>query len=140
MTQQDVFNFIHGKTYTVISTSGNNGQPEAALIGFGDTEDLELIFGTYNSSKKYKNLQENSRVAFVIGWDSSEYTTVQYEGIATELFGDEQEKYVSLFHQKTPSSARYQSHPEQRYFKVTPTWIRYSDLSGEEEIIEEFTF
>lgn len=140
MTKQDVYNFIHAKTYAVISTCGKNEQPEAALIGFGDTEDLELIFGTYSSSKKYKNLQENSRVAFVIGWDSSEYVTVQYEGIASELFGEELEKYVALFHQKTPSSARYQSHPEQRYFKVQPTWIRYSDLGGEEEKIEEFTF
>jgi uncharacterized pyridoxamine 5'-phosphate oxidase family protein len=136
MTKQDLFNFINSKIHTVISTCGTNHAPEAAVIGFGQTQDLELIFGTFKTSRKYKNLQQNPQVAFVIGWDK-DYITVQYEGTATELEGQELETLVSLFHQKVPSAAHYKSHPDQTYFKVTPTWIRYSDLSGEDEKITE---
>lgn len=75
----------------------------------------------------------------MIGWDE-DYVTVQYEGVATEIFGSEMERHVSLYHTKVPGAVVYKGHPDQAYFKVTPTWIRYSDLSGKEEKIFEFTF
>lgn len=139
MTKQQILSFFKSKKHAVISTCGANNQPEAALIGFGETESLELIFGTYSTSRKYKNIYENDRVAFVIGWED-DYITVQYEGVAQEIFDQELEKYVEVYHQKVPSAIVYKSHPDQVYFKVIPSWIRYSDLSGEEEKITEFTF
>lgn len=139
MNLNQVLEFIKSKPHTVISTCDKDNQPEAAVIGFGETDDLELVFGTYKTSRKYKNILKNNKVAFVIGWDS-DYITVQYEGIAIEIFGEEREKYLSLFHSKLPSAAHYKNHPEQTYFKVKPTWIRYSDLSGDEEKIFEFKF
>lgn len=139
MTKQEVLKFIKTKKHAVISTSSLNSDPEAALIGFGETDNFEIIFGTYSSSRKYKNLKKNGKVAFVIGWDD-DYITVQYEGTATEIFGDELEKYVALYHEKVPGAVIYRDHPEQTYFKVKPTWIRYSDLSDHEEKIFEFIF
>jgi pyridoxine/pyridoxamine 5'-phosphate oxidase len=139
ITKQDILNFFKKQEHTVISTCGSNGQPEAALVGFGETDNLELIFGTFKSSKKYKNLKHNNKVAFVIGWNE-DFITIQYEGVATELSAQEIEIYVPLYHKKVPSAAVYHTHPEQTYFKVSPTWIRYSDLSGEQEQITEYTF
>src|SRR3989344_737 len=103
-----ILDFIKTKKHTVISTCGKNQKPEAALMGFGETDDLELIFGTYKTSRKYKNLKENNKVAFVIGWDEDNIT-VQYEGIAEELEGSEIEKYVSLYHKKAPEAADFKS-------------------------------
>lgn len=139
MNKETLLAFIKTKTYTVISTCGKNQQPEAALVGFGETNKFEIIFGTYRTSKKYRNLKENNKVAFVIGWDE-DYITVQYEGIAQELSQSEIEKYVPLYHQKVPGAAAYKSHPKQTYWMAKPIWIRYSDLGGDEEKIFEFTF
>jgi pyridoxine/pyridoxamine 5'-phosphate oxidase len=140
MTKQELFSFLNKNIHAVISTCGTNQQPEAALIGFGETENLEIIFGTFYTSKKYRNIQENNKVAFATGWEANLYITVQYEGTARELKPEELDHYLKLYHTKVPSAAHYHEHPEQRYFLVTPTWIRYSDLSGEEEKIVEFTF
>ena len=139
MDKDEVLAFIKTKQHAVISTYTSNQPPEAALIGFGETDKLELIFGTYKTSKKYKNLKKNDKVAFVIGWDE-DFITVQYEGIAVELKESEIKKYVSLYHKKVPGAVAYLLHPEQTYWKVKPTWIRYSDLSGDEEKIYEYTF
>jgi general stress protein 26 len=139
MDKQDVLAFIKTKKHTVISTYTPGESPESAVIGFGETDKFELIFGTYKTSRKYKNLKNNNKVAFVIGL-GEEPVTVQYEGIATELKGEEIEKYVSFYYKKSPDAAQYQSHPEESYWKVEPKWIRYTDISGEEEVIVEFTF
>ena len=139
MNREEVLSFIKTKKHAVISTSGRDNHPEAALIGFGETDNFELIFGTYKTSRKYKNLKENSKVAFVIGWDE-DYITVQYEGMASELESSEVEKYVALYHKKVPGAVMYKSHPEQTYWKVKPIWVRYSDLSRNEEKVFEFKF
>lgn len=139
MEKGKVLDFIKTKKHAVISTYSLSQPPEAALIGFGETEDFEIIFGTYKTSKKYKNLKQNNKVAFVIGWDE-DYITVQYEGVAEELDKSEIEKYVPFYHKKVPGAVTYHSHPNQTYWKVKPTWIRYSDLSEDEEKIYEYTF
>lgn len=139
MTKQDILAFFKKNIHAVVSTCGRNGQPEAALIGFGETNNLEIIFGTFNTARKYKNLQENNKVAFVIGWED-DFTTVQYEGTARELEKEELDHYLSLYHAKVPSAAHYQNYPQQRYFIVTPARVRYLDASGEEEKIVEISF
>ena len=118
----------------VISTVAFD-KPEAALIGFNNTPDLLLMFGTFTSFRKYNNIKNNPHVAFVIGWEDS--ITVQYEGLAEELKGAELGEYQELYLQKYPKAKKYIFNSEERFFKVTPTWIRYTDLSGlTEEVIE----
>lgn len=140
MNKQVIYDFMEKNEHAVIATSNpETHQPESALVGFGQTKNLELVFGTFNTSRKYANLLQNNKVSFVIGWDN-DYINVQYEGSATEIFGEEKDTLVQMYHQKVPSAAHYDTYPQQRYFKVTPTWIRYSDLSGEDEKIIELTF
>ena len=138
MTKEEVLAFIKTNKLAVISTCANN-QPEAALIGFGETDDFELIFGTFKTSRKYKNLTQNNKVAFVIGFGDGAIT-VQYEGVAQELDQSEVDAYVEKYHTKAPGAAIFRFHPDQSYWKVAPTWVRYSDLSGDEAKIYEFTF
>lgn len=130
-----VLEFIKKQELAVIATVNVEGKPEDAVIGFGQTDDFELIFGTYNSSRKYKNLKNNPQAALVIGWD--ENITVQYEGIASELTGGEKDKYTKIYFAKNPSAEEYSDHPDERYFKIVPKWIRYADLNKAPwEIIE----
>ncbi len=99
MTKEFIYNFIKQHKLAVVSTLSIDNKPEAALVGFAISEDLEIVFDTVKTSRKYQNLLQNSAVAVVIGWDNE--TTVQYEGIATELTGPEadhyREKYILRF-------------------------------------------
>lgn len=101
--------------------------PEAAVLEFSETDDLEIIFDTFSTYRKYKNLQDNPKIALVIGWDGD--ITVQYEGIAKELSGEELEQCKRIHIQKLPKAVKFENMKVVRYFKVKPTWIRYSDLS-----------
>lgn len=125
--KQTALDFIKNHKLAVISTVGANSKPESAVLEFGETEELELIFDTYTTSRKYKNLQINKNVSFVIGWDDD--ITVQYEGIAAEVRGEEATKYKQVYWSKNPKAERWESREGITYFKVTPKWIRYSDLN-----------
>ncbi len=135
--KKKIFDVLNSHKLAVISTVGFD-KPEAALIGFNHNLNLELMFGTFTSFRKYNNLKNNPSVAFVIGWNNS--TTVQYEGKAEELKGSELEDYQEQYLQKFPKARKYLTNSEERFFKVTPTWIRYTDLSGPTEEIIEIKF
>jgi general stress protein 26 len=136
--KQLVLDFISTQRLAVISTVSSNGQPQSAVMEFGQTEDLALIFDTFTTYRKYQNLRENPQVSFVIGWDNN--ITVQYEGKATELKGEEREQYQEVYFQKNPKAKRWLKRSEIVYFKVTPTWIRYSNLSVNPWQIFELNF
>jgi uncharacterized pyridoxamine 5'-phosphate oxidase family protein len=121
-----ILEFIKNCGLAVIATVTPENNSESALIGFGQTENLELIFGTNNTTRKYGNIMHNPQVSFVIGWDEGQ--TVQYEGVVHELSGDEMESYKKIYFAKHPTARAYESDPRQRYFKVLPKWVRYTDV------------
>jgi general stress protein 26 len=122
----------------VLATAGENGQPEAALMGFAVTPGLEIIFDTVKSSRKYPNLKKNPKVAFVIGCTTE--VTVQYEGIAEELEGAELAKYQGDYFAKFPDGTARMSWPGITYFVVRPKWVRYCDYNPGTRRIEETAF
>lgn len=134
---QNILNFIRQHKLAVLSSVSPDGKPESAVLEFGETEDLELIFDTFTFSRKFKNLQNNKNVAFVIGWD--EDITVQYEGIAEEVKGEKAEKYKEAYWSKNPKAKRWETKEGITYFKVTPKWIRYSDLNQDPWNVFEIT-
>lgn len=129
---------MNSYTLGVISTVSEDKMPHAAIVGFGQTEGLEILFGTDNSSRKYKNLRDNPHVAFVIGGETAE--TIQLEGIARELNLDELDIVRQNYWQKNPHAEGHHKNPGERYFIVTPTWIRYTDLRADPWDITELKF
>ena len=121
-----ILDFIKKHTIGVVSTVTPNNMPQAAVVEFGETNDLEIIFDTLSDSRKYKNIQTNNNVAFAIGWD--EDITVQYEGKAFELNGEELTKYKVIFFKKLPHARKWEKVKGIKFFKIVPNWIRYSDL------------
>ena len=126
--KQTILNFIKNKKLTVISTINKNNKPESSVVAFSETNNLEIIFGTLNITRKYANLQNNKSVSLVIGWDE-ENITVQYEGYAIEAKHEEHDICRDIHLKKNPSSKKYAYDDKQRYFKITPKWVRYSNLS-----------
>ena len=138
MNLQEVFRFMDSERYGVLTTATNSGQPEAALVGFAITPDLEIIFDTVRSSRKYPNLKENPRVAFVAGCTPE--ITVQYEGEAEELEGEALAKYKLIYFQKFTDGPARERWAGITYFVVRPRWVRYSDYNPEKQRIEEQRF
>src|SRR5437879_9106555 len=136
--KQEILDFIKSKKLMALSTINEEGRPEAAVVGFSETDEFQLIFGTSNKSRKYRNLQDNSNVAVVIGWDWPQ--TVQYEGVARELTGTEAEKYSEIYYAKSPKARPHHEHEDQRYFLIEPKWLRLTDLSATPWDIVELKF
>ena len=58
MSDKDfVLDFIKKHKLAVIATVDKNNKPEDAVMGFGETENLELVFGTYTSTRKFENIK-----------------------------------------------------------------------------------
>lgn len=124
-----LYDFISKRKLGVIATVTSDGKPEAAVMEAAVTPELELIFDTPNTSRKYANLKTNPHVAFAFGWEA--WDTVQYEGIAHELVGNQREKYRKIFLAKHPDAKKWDALPETTYFKITPVWIRYTAMDQE---------
>jgi general stress protein 26 len=136
MDVQEVFRFMNGERLAVQATVEEDGRPEAALLGFAVTPELEIVFDTVKSSRKYPNLKKNSRVAWVIGCTTE--VTVQYEGVAEELAGEELAKCKKVYFAAFPDGPARESWPGITYFVVRPKWVRFCDY--ETRRIEEKEF
>lgn len=138
MDVEEVFRFMNRERLGVLATVGEGGRPEAALMGIAVTPELEIIFDTVKSSRKYPNLKKNPRVAWVVGCKTE--VTVQYEGEAEELEGEELVKYKKTYFAQFPDGPARESWPGITYFVVRPKWVRYCDYNPENRRIEERTF
>jgi general stress protein 26 len=138
MTKEFLYNFIKQQNLAVVSTLSKDNKPEAALVGFAVSQDLEIVFDTVKTSRKYQNLLHNPLVAVVIGWDNE--TTVQYEGIATELNAPDADYYREIYFGVYPDGReRTKTWPYIVHFKITPKWIRYSNFN-DPVVVEEMDF
>lgn len=138
MIEADLFRFISGCKLGVLSTIGGGGTPQSALVGIAVTPNLELIFDTVKSSRKYRNLVARSACSFVIGWRGEQ--TLQYEGEAAELQEPELTRYQSIYFKTWPECRSHLDWPGIVYFVVRPKWIRYSDFGQTPPLIQEFPF
>lgn len=133
MTTAFLYQFMSRHTYAVVSTVTKNHLPEAALVGISVTKNLNIIFDTVSSSRKYENLISHPAAAFVIGWDNEQ--TLQYEGDAEIITGDLLEVYFSVF---PDGRERMKQMKGLVHFCVRPRWIRYADFNHSQ--IEEKNF
>ncbi len=138
MTEGDVYQFASQQKLGVLATLSSVGRPQSALVGIAVTPELEIIFDTVKSSRKFQNLSLNSRCSFVVGWTGE--TTVQYEGEAYQPAGAELALYQKVYFARWPDGPSRMTWPGITYFVVRPTWIRYSDFDRNPPLIEEFTF
>lgn len=136
-----VLDFVRSHRWAIEATASLALVPQAAIIGFAATEELELVFDTLASSRKAANLRANPRIALVIGgWNDNEPRTVQYEGIADFPVGAELERLKQVYFAVFPDGPTRLSWPGITYVRVKPRWLRYSDFSAEPPSIIEHSF
>jgi general stress protein 26 len=122
-----IHDYLERHDLAVLATASPSGSPEAALMGIAANEDLDLIFDTLTTTRKYARLKANPRVALVIGLESE--TTLQLEGEAEELDGEALAAAKEIYFRKWPDGREREAWPNITYFKVRPRWIRHSDFS-----------
>ena len=135
--QADLVAFIARHELAVLSYLSPDGSPHSAVLGIAVTPDLEIVFDTVSSSRKYRDLKGDPRCSLVV-WTGE--VTLQYEGIAAEPSGDDLDRYKEAYFKKLPDGRARQSWPGIAYFVVRPKWIRYSDFDARPPVIEEFSF
>ena len=138
MTKSDLYRFMSQCKLGVLSTIADSKTPQSALVGIAVTAELEIIFDTVKSSRKYPNLVLRPRCAFVLGWAGEQ--TVQYEGEARELQGAELKRCQDVYFKAWPDGPGRLAWPGIVYFVVRPSWIRYSDFDQNPPLIAEFKF
>jgi hypothetical protein len=106
------------------------------VIRVAITEHGELLFYTVSQSRKHQNLVKNPRVAFVIGWEHE--CTVQYEGLAQLPTEAELPAVQSYYVEHFRDAPTRETLPDLVYWRVRPTWIRYSNFNVAPPIIQEW--
>jgi hypothetical protein len=111
------------------------GAPQAAVVGFAVSDQLEIVFDTLESTRKYANLVADPRVALVIGWDDA--ITAQIEGVADVPAGAELERLRECYFGPYPDGRERLAWPGITHVRVRPTWARLSDFTCDPPSIVE---
>jgi uncharacterized pyridoxamine 5'-phosphate oxidase family protein len=126
--------FMQSHRLAVLATADRHGRPEAALVDVAVTDGLEIIFETTSETRKIRNLQENPRISFVIGWADNQ--TLQYDGVVDQPGAGELERIVRYYLSVFPEKLSHRAWPGNFYFRARPLWIRYSDYHSPRSVEE----
>jgi pyridoxine/pyridoxamine 5'-phosphate oxidase len=126
MTRAELLQFLRKHRYAVQASTTADGAPQAAVVGIAVTDELELVFDTLGTTRKALNLRRDARIALVIGWDDEQ--TVQLEGVADEPTGSELARLKRTYFERFPDGPERESWAGITYFRVRPSWARYSDF------------
>jgi len=123
----ELFEFLKKTPYGVVSTVHKDGSPESALISLAVTPELEVVFETLNTARKYLNAMRDPRVAVAIGGRGDK--TVQIEGLADEPVEEDLERLKAAYYAECSFNEGHRGWPGMTYLRVKPTWIRYSNYA-----------
>jgi pyridoxine/pyridoxamine 5'-phosphate oxidase len=118
----------------VVSTVSATVQPQAAIVGVAVGDELELVFDTLSTTRKYENLVREPRVAVVMGEGE---LTVQIEGRADVPSGAELARVKAIYFATWPDGRDRAAWPNISWVRIRPTWIRVSDFAATPPSIRE---
>ena len=141
MTRTELLEFMRSQRLAVEASCPPQGHVQAALVGIAVTDDLEIVFDTLGTTRKARNLRASPRAAFVLGgWVAGDERTVQFEGVADEPVGAALERIKRAYYATWLDGPARASWPDITYFRVRPTWIRFSDYNRNPPEIIEVSF
>jgi Pyridoxamine 5'-phosphate oxidase len=140
MEHNELLAYLRSQRLGVLGSLAPSGEPQGALVGYAVTPDLELIFDTLQTTRKYRNMMADPRVSFTVGNTAGygDERTMQYEGVAEELAGDSLARLRPVYFATWPDGVDRQHWPHITWFVIRPRWIRYSDYNV--PMTQEWTF
>lgn len=127
-TKAEVYDFLQDAAHMhgVLAYLDGQGLPETAFVAFSATAELNLVFGTSGTSRKFGRIQ-GATVGFNVT-DRELRQTVQLQGKAREVAGGELTALEEGHYAKLgQASRRFKDLPDQHFFLITPTGLRFSD-------------
>jgi hypothetical protein len=134
MNRTDLLAFLRRHRLCVQASLAGTGAPQAAVVGYGVSDDLNIVFDTLGTTRKMANLRRDPRIALVIGWDDEQ--TVQIEGVADEPAGTELAGVKLVYFAAYPDGPTREAWKDITYVRVIPTWARYSDFRPGGGVVE----
>ena len=141
MEQSELLTYLRSHRLGVLGTLSPSGEPQAALVGYAITDNLQILFDTVRTTRKYRNMKAKPQVSFTFGNTApatSEERTAQYEGIAEELTGAQLDALLTVYLAVWPECVVHQQWPDICWFVIRPRWIRYTDYDL--PLTQEWTF
>lgn len=132
-----ILEFLKLHQQCVLATIGQDGRPQAAVLTYSVNDLAEIMFGTEGFTRKYQNLKRDSRVAVVVGFDTS---SVQIEGVSRQISGTELESRKAEHFARLPEPEKAKEKPDMAYFNVSPTWMRLTNTATEPWEVHELRF
>jgi general stress protein 26 len=140
ISRTDLLAFMRQQQYAVQASVSASVTPQSAVVGIVVSDRFEVFFDTLASSRKAVNLRHHPAIAFTIGsLDDGAQRSVQLEGIADEPRGAELDRFLALYFETFPDGRERQAWPGITYFRVKPTWLRYSNYAANPPQIVELT-
>ena len=134
MNRSELLAFLRRHRLCVQASTAASGAPQAAVVGFAVSDDLEFVFDTLETSRKLVHLRRDPRIAIVIGWDEEQ--TAQIEGVADEPTNGELERIRAVYFAAWPDGVQRLAWKGITHVRVRPVWIRYSDFRPGGRIVE----
>jgi general stress protein 26 len=135
MDRNQLVTFLRKHRWCVQASVSSVGAPQAAVVGYAVSDELEIIFDTSASTRKARNLRADARVALVVGWDNEQ--TLQVEGLADEPEGRALARLKQHYFAAFPDGVERERWPDITYLRVRPHWARFSDFrAGSAAIVE----
>ncbi len=115
-TKEYIEGFLKASDFAILATEGN-GQPHASLIAITPLENCrQLVFATYRNTLKYRNIENNSKVALLIESERENKENLK-ERIVLTIIGYIRE--FSITENKAAYQAHLKRHPEMESFMLS---------------------
>lgn len=135
MDRAELVAFVRRRGLAVVATRGPDGAPRAGEVGVAITDDAEFVFETAVNSLRYDDIAKFAQVALVVGGE--EPVTVQSEGIADVLTGDERDRCLRVYLQQFPDSRERALDPDVAHLRIRSAWVRLNDTRPESYGVQE---
>jgi nitroimidazol reductase NimA-like FMN-containing flavoprotein (pyridoxamine 5'-phosphate oxidase superfamily) len=127
-TKQEIERLLAAHRFAVLATLSEK-QPHTSLVAFTSTEGIaRLVFATYRSTRKFRGLRKNGRVALFIGdrgaatsREERDRSLLTAHGVAFEVCSDERAELSAAHLRRHPDLTAFLASPEAALVRVDVT-------------------
>ncbi len=130
MVKEEALKFLKENKVGVFSTISSEGEPQSAAVFYIIDNDFNFYFATGRESRKFKNIEKNNKVSFVVGV-GPDFVTVQGWGTA-EVTNEKTLIFKLMAHIGVDAVKAWPlfalPHMALVMVKVTPKFLRFLNL------------
>lgn len=132
---EEIKELLNNQLFGVIATNGVK-YPYSTLVGFAPNEDYrELIFATIRDTRKFKNIDKESSVSFLIDNRTNDTIDIQ-DAVALTMLGNAYE--INSNEYKKCQSILLRKHPYLREFVLTPNCVLIKIIIDKYILVSKF--